>query len=873
MRVCASCGESNPERARFCLACATPLASPARRHGEERKLVSVLFCDLVGFTARSDRADPEDVRAVLRPYHARLRVELERFGGTVEKFVGDAVMAVFGAPTAYEDDAERAVRAALRILEAIDELNAAEPTLALTVRVGLTTGQVLVALGARPEQGEGIVTGDVVNTAARLQTVAPAGGVVVDETTWRLTRQLVIYEELAPVTVKGKDEPVPVWRATGARNRTGTVRPVTTPFVARQDELSMLKAAWRRALREPSVQLVTVVGEPGVGKSRLVRELFVALDAEPQPVAWRQGSCLPYGEGITFWALGEVVKAEAGILESDGPTAAAAKLAAAVEAVEDDPAEREWLKARLAPLIGLGDADRPETAQRTESFAAWGRFLEDVAGRSPLVLVIEDLHWADQALLEFLVHLLEWTTSVPLLLVATARPELHERVAGWGGGVRNATTIALGPLSDADTARLLSMLLGRSVMLADTQAILLERAGGNPLYAEEFVRLLADRGLLTPDGDGPGVAEVPAPETVQALIAARLDTLSVERKALLQDAAVVGRVFWSGALAAMGGIDEPEVRQDLHELARKELVRPARRSSVAGQGEYAFWHLLVRDTAYEQIPRAARAGKHRSAAAWIERLAGERVADHAELLAHHYGQALFLARAARLPGAQLAELEQPARRFLTMAGDRTVNLDVARAEAYYLKALDLCPSGHAARAAVLVKAAAAAIQTGRLEVAESQLQAAIAASGDREDAVIRGDALLVLAGLLWNQGKTGAGRAALLEAIELLEREQPGRRLASAYAGMAANRLHAGRAQEALAWADRTLGLAGDLGVVELKVRGLRLRGVARCDLGDLGGWRTCERRWSWPLGTGWGSTPPPPPTTSPSRCGWRRVR
>jgi tetratricopeptide (TPR) repeat protein len=469
------------------------------------------------------------------------------------------------------------------------------------------------------------------------------------------------------------------------------------------------------------------------------------------------------------------------------------------------------------------------------------------------VLVIEHQHWADQALLEFLVHLLEWTTSVPLLLVATARPELHERVAGWGGGVRNATTIALGPLSDADTAWLLSTLLGRSVMPADTQAILLERAGGNPLYAEEFVRLLADRGLLNPDGDGPGLAEVPAPETVQALIAARLDTLSVERKALLQDAAVVGRVFWSGAVAAMGGIDEPEVRQDLHELARKELVRPARRSSVAGQGEYAFWHLLVRDTAYEQIPRAARAGKHRSAAAWIERLAGERVADHAELLAHHYGQALFLARAARLPGAQLAELEQPARHFLIMAGDRTVNLDVVRAEAYYLKALDLCPSGHAARAAVLVKAAGAAIQTGRLEAAESQLQAAIAASGDREDAVIRGDALLVLAGLLWNQGKTGAGRAALLEAIELLEREQPGRRLASAYAGMAANRLHAGRAQEALAWADRTLGLAGDLGVVELKVRGLRLRGVARCDLGDFGGVEDLRTALELALGQGLG--------------------
>ena len=506
-------------------------------------MVSVLFCDLVGFTAASEAADPEDVRARLRPYHARLREEIEAYGGTVEKFVGDAVMAVFGAPVTHEDDAERAVRAGLRLLEAIEELNEADPTLGLQVRVGINTGEAVVALGARPEQGEGLVTGDVVNTAARIQSAAPVGGVAVGEQTYRATSRVFEYDPLEPARVKGKPEPLALWEARAARSRFGTdiTRQYTTPLVGRELEKPLLIGTFERAAQQRSVQLVTLVGEPGVGKSRLVAELFAYLGTKPELTRWRQGRCLPYGEGITFWALGEIVKAEAGILESDSAEVAAAKLEAAVSPEEP---ERQWLLQRLGPLVGV-EAASP--AERQELFAAWRRYLEGLAAARQTVLVFEDLHWADEALLAFLEHLAEWSEGVPLLLLCTARPELYERHPGWAGGIRNATTINLPPLSDQETAELVSHLITTSLLGKELEQGVLERAGGNPLYAEEFVRLLADRDL--------GADEMELPESLQALIAARLDTLSPERKSLLQDAAVLGKVFWVGALAEIGGRD------------------------------------------------------------------------------------------------------------------------------------------------------------------------------------------------------------------------------------------------------------------------------------------------------------------------------
>jgi class 3 adenylate cyclase/tetratricopeptide (TPR) repeat protein len=833
MARCAACGQDNPEGFRFCGACGAPLTTPAHA-GAERRLVTVLFCDLVGFTARSDEADPEDVGALLRPYHPRLRAEIERLGGTLDKLIGDAVMAVFGAPVAHGDDPERAVRCALGMLAAIDELNRAHPALDLAVRIGITTGEALVTLGTG-EDTEGVV-GDVVNTASRLQGVAPVGGVVIGEATFRATGRLFDYQELAPVKVKGKANPVPVWRLLGARSRTGieAVRRPDTPFVGREAELALLRRLFERTVTERAVRLVTVVGEPGVGKSRVVGELAAILGARPEGVVWRQGRCLPYGDGITFWALGEIVKAHAGILESDDPARVASKLGAAVEALLPEAPEAEWLRARLAPLVGIVDpeAARPE---RAELFAAWRRFVEAIAATHPLVLVVEDLHWADPAMLEFLEYLVDRSAGLPLLVVATARPELLERQPGWGDDRRNASTIRLGSLTDAQTATLVAALAGRSALPAPVRALLLERAGGNPLYAEEFVRLLADRGLL--DGGQAAAPELPLPETVHGLIAARLDTPAPAARALLHDAAVVGLVFWSGAVAVMGGTGEEKVQAGLGELEQRRLVHRAATSSVRDQDEFAFWHALVRDVAYAQIPRAGRARRHRAAAEWLETVAGERVADLAEVVVHHYGQALAYARAAGEPEAQVLELTEAARRFLVLAGDRASNLDLDRAGSWYRQALDLSPPGHPQRPQLLARAGRVAFQAGELAEAAAAYEEAIAGLREQGDARGLGAAMVRLAPVRGNQGDTRGATAVLTDAIELLEREPPSPELCSAYEGMAGDRVMSGHAREALKWVDKALTLADDLGgLPEIRPRALDVRGMARYDLGDFGG-------------------------------------
>ena len=765
--------------------------------------MSVLFCDLVGFTASSEAADPEDVRARLHPYHARLREEIERYGGTVEKFVGDAVMAVFGAPVAHEDDAERAVRAGLRILEAIAELNEADPSLALEVRVGIGTGEAVVALAARPEQGEGIVTGDVVNTASRLQGVAPVDGIAVSDQTYRSTERVFDYGQLEAATVKGKSEPLVVWRPLRARARFGTdvTRRYTTPLVGRELERPLLIGTFERAAQQRSVQLVTIVGEPGVGKSRLVAELLAYVEAKPELTRWRQGRCLPYGEGITFWALGEIVKAEAGILESDSAEVAVAKLEAAVSPEES---ERQWLLQRLGPLVGV---EAVSQAERQELFTAWRRFLEGLAAARPSVLVFEDLHWADEALLAFLEHLAEWSEGVPMLVLCTARPELHERHPGWAGGVRNATTINLPPLSDQETAELVAHLITSTVLSRELEQGVLERAGGNPLYAEEFVRLLADRDL---EREGEALEESELPESLQALIAARLDTLSPERKSLLQDAAVLGKVFWVSALAEIGNRDRGEVELALHELARKELVRSARVSTLEGESEYSFWHLLVRDVAYGQIPRAERARRHRSAAAWIERQAGDRVDDLAEVLAHHYLQALELAQAAG-DTEQATELAMPARRFLALAGERALGLDTAQAEAKLARALELTRADDPERPDLTLRWADAAAQAGRPREAADQVEQALAALRERGDQEATGRGLMLLTRVAW---RLGDGRAIELagEAVSVLEQAGPSAALVDAYTQLAIARTNSGAdAETIIASAEQALSLANAL--------------------------------------------------------------
>ncbi len=804
---------------------------------EERKVVSVLFCDLVGFTAASDAADPEDVRARIRPYHQRVRSEIERYGGTVEKFVGDAVMAVFGAPVAHEDDAERAVRSGLRILEAIAELNDEDPPLALQVRIGIDTGEAVVALGARPEEGEGIVTGDVVNTASRLQGAAPVDGIAVSEQTYRQTERVFDYEELEPGQVKGKAEPLALWQPLRARARFGSdvTRTHTAPLVGRELEKTLLVGTFERSVQQRSVQLVTIVGEPGVGKSRLCTELFGYIDERPELVTWRQGRCLPYGEGIAFWALGEIVKAECGILESDSPDEAEAKLERAVPA--DDP-DRIWLAARLAPLVGAP----AEPASQEESFTAWRRFLEALASEGPTVLVVEDLHWADDALLSFLEHLADWSQGVPLLVLSTARPELQEAHPTWAAGLRNATTINLAPLTDEETARLIGSLLERSVLPAETQRALLERAGGNPLYAEEFVRLLSDSGEL-------GEA-VEVPDSVQALIAARLDTLSPERKSLLQDASVMGKLFWAGALAEMGNRDAREVELALHELSRKELVRRSPTSAMLDEAEYGFWHLLVRDVCYGQIPRAARATRHRAAAAWLEHQAGERAEDLADVLAYHYVSALELTRAAG-QAEQAEELEANAIRYLALAGERALPLDVGRAEASLARALALAPAGHPERASLLERWAQAAQQQNRLQETRGALEEALALYRQQDASVAAGRVLTALASALAILGDPRVEEL-LGEALALLEAEPPGPELVAAHAALAGLRAVGSAFREAIAAAERSLALAAELGLPE-PARALGMRGAARAELGERQGLEDMRRALALALEQGQG--------------------
>jgi class 3 adenylate cyclase len=540
------------------------MAEPRR----ERKVVTVLFCDLVGFTSRAESLDPEDVEAMLRPYHARVREELERHGGTVEKFIGDAVMALFGAPLAHEDDPERAVRAALAIRDVADEEG-------LELRIGVTTGEALIRLDARPEAGEGMASGDVVNTAARLQSAAPVNGVLVDETTYRATRHAMEYAEEPAVEAKGKSLPVDVWVVLGARSRFGVdvAHEARAELVGRERELSIMRDSLARARDERVPQLVTLVGVPGIGKSRLVRELSRIADADPELITWRQGRCLAYGDGITLWALGEIVKAQAGIVEQDGPNDVRTKIRRAASDALGEADEVPWVEPHLLALVGLGVETELGGDRRDEAFAAWRRFLEGLAERGPLVLVFEDLHWADDTLLDFVDELAEWVTDVPLLVLGTARPELLDRRPSWGGGKLNAATLAIPPLDNEQAAVLIGRLLERSLLAAEAQRTLLERVGGNPLYAEQFADLYAERGSTD---------ELPIPETLQGIIAARLDGLGAVEKTLLQDAAVVGEVFWVSSLG-----DELEGASiALHGLERKGFIRRQKRSSVAGETEF-----------------------------------------------------------------------------------------------------------------------------------------------------------------------------------------------------------------------------------------------------------------------------------------------
>jgi len=764
----------------------------------ERKVVTVLFADLVSFTSRAEQLDPEDVEEMLAPYHERLRYELERWGGTVEKFIGDAVMALFGAPVTREDDPERAVRAALAIRDWIVEEGKLE------VRIAVNTGEALVKLGARPEAGEGMAAGDVVNTAARLQSAAPVNGIIVGETTYRATAETIDYAERPPVEAKGKEEPIPVWEVVQARARFGVdlAGEARTPLVGRDREVEQLVSALERVREQRASELLTLVGVPGIGKSRLVGELFQSIERGRVLTYWRQGRSLPYGQGVSYWALAEMVKAQAGVLETDSDAEVEAKLASTVERLVDE--DEDWVVAQLRPLVGQGDA----AGTQEESFAAWRRFFEAMAEQRPLVLVFEDIQWADDGLLDFIEQLADWVRDVPMLIVCTARPELLERRSAWGGGKPNAATVTLAPLSDEETAKLVAA-LG-----AETESGLLERCGGNPLYAEQFVRMLAER------GDAQGAL----PETVQGIIAARLDSLAAGEKALLQDAAVMGKVFWLGALGA--------TEQQLHVLRQKEFVQRARRSSVEGEIEYAFKHVLVRDVAYGQIPRADRAPKHLRAGDWIESLG--RPEDHAEMVAHHYVNALDLARAA---GRDDDTLEERTVRALREAGGRALTLNaLPQAAGYYRQALALVPDD----ADVLLSYGRVLyLQAFQGEEELAKARGGLLSAGRRETAA---EATLMLADVAWNEGRRKDAEAYLDEARSFVSDLPASRAQAAVVTEVARYEMLAGRLDTAIEVGVEAIALAEAVGADDLRLRALSTVGVSRADSGDTAGFAELEQ-------------------------------
>jgi class 3 adenylate cyclase/predicted ATPase len=829
VRSCPVCGTENAETAKFCSECGAQLVAPAAAPREERKLVTVVFADLVGSTERAERLDPEDVRALLAPYHARLRHELERHGGTVEKFIGDAVVAVFGAPAAHEDDPERAVRAALAIQEAIAEMNVVDPALALEVRIGVNTGEALVALDARPELGEGIVSGDVVNTGARLQSAAQPGGVLVGEHTFRATERAIVYESHEPVRAKGKAEPLRVWQAVARRASFGIdLAGVTTPLVGRDDERDVLLRALARARARLEPQLVTLVGVPGIGKSRLVRELFQVVDDDPELIVWRQGRSLPYGEGLPLWGLAEIVKAQGGILETDGADEAAAKIAASVRDVAADETEASWLERHLLSLTGAQQARSPGQASLDESFGAWRRFLEALAQQQPVVLVFEDLHWADDALLDFVDSLADRVAGVALLVVCSARPELLERRPGWGGGKRNAATISLAPLTDEETARLLAALLGTPLLPAEEQAVLLQRAGGNPLFAEEYARLLAS-----------GDPAAGAPETLQGVVAARIDALPASEKELLQLASVLGKVFWTDALSRLSGVEAGPLEERLYALERKEFVRREHRSAVAGSRQYAFVHALVRDGAYGQMSRGARADVHRRVADWIDTLPGGRAFDRSEILSHHLLEAI---RYSRLAGLDDAALVPRAVQALRESADRAWSMGVANAGlGSYERLRELDPAVDDDPTFLLSYGLALAWGGGFGEEGAEVLERAAEALAE-EDPAAAAQATITRGEIVWQRGDQAGAFVYFDRARELAERAPMSARKQFTVAQVARFTVLAGRYAEAADLVEQAIAMAEELGDDELLGDALNTRGIARAALGDSR-WEEDSRR------------------------------
>ena len=822
MITCPACATGCPDGSRFCLSCGA-LLDAGRALSTERRTITVLFADLVGFTRLSERLDAEDVDRLLREYGLLARSSIEAYGGVVEKYIGDAVAGVFGVPRLHEDDAERAVRAALRLIDRLPAVTIADEH--VEVRVGINTGPALVRLDVVPGSGQSFIVGDAVNTAARLQQHADPMRVVIGEATHRMVRGAIDCEQLGPVAAKGRTRTLRPWlvNAPIARSGVDLRRAFASPFVGREVELGILEGSFEKtvASREPQFALVT--GEAGIGKSRLVFELARRLEEAPESLTtWRQGRALPHGDGAAFWSLSEIVRQHAGVREDDDPPTVESKLRRAVPSAPD----AGWILERTRPLLGL----EASPASQEENLSAWQRLLELMAAQGPAVLVFDDMQWAHPGTLAFLEHLAAHLSGVPVLVLVVARPELREVRPGLAAGGR-WVTIDLHPLSAGETRRLVGLMAGASA--AQIEPSVAERCGGNPFFTEELVRLLLERRSVPTESTARPRedAETALPDSLVALVAARLDALDPELKGVLADAAVVGQTFWPGAVAAVGGIDEGEVEGRIETLAQREFVRRVATTSLAGEVECSFWHGLTREVAYAALPRGVKAAKHAAVAHWIE--SGEQKEAAAEVLAHHYERALELAEAAG--ESELAgRLTEPAVCALRAAGDRAMPLDVAVAERHYRHALRLCPEDSPLRPHLLVGHGESLLQRGDLAEAQVALERGLLglhAAGDvRAEAVATGS----LATMLWVRSDARALEI-IARAAALLDDEPPSADQVKVLADWGAMCAASYDSDTALTVTSRALELCRELGL-PVSVRALGWRGLARCHFGDAGG-------------------------------------
>ena len=669
LATCPTCGHENSPGHKFCSECGTPVggaaakapASPAREPGE-RRYVSVLFADLVGFTTFSESRDPEEVRAMLTHYFDRARETIERFGGEVDKFIGDAVTAFWGAHSASEDDAERAVRAALELVDTVAALGGEMGIPDLVVRAGVLSGETSVGAGGNEK---GLVVGDIVNTASRLQSAAEPGTVLVGDSTRQLTEAAIRYEPAGDLEMKGKADKVTAWRAMSVVGQRGGVNrweALEPPFVGRVEEFRLLKDQLHATSRDGTARLVSVIGEAGIGKSRLAWELLKYVDGLSETFRWHQGRSPAYGDGVTFWALAEMVRARAGITENEEPVKARTRLRTAVAEFVPDIEEQQWIEPRLAGLLGL-DAVPP--GDRNELFAAIRTFFQRLADERTTVLLFEDLHWADTGQLDFIEELIEMSQDHPILVITLARPELLDRQPQWGTARNRFLSVRLGPIGNPDMR---SLITGMVPGIADeVVALIVSRAGGVPLYAVEYVRMLINAGdLMLEDGEyhlAGELTDVALPDSLHAVVGARLDRLDETHRALVQDASVLGQSFSIEGLTVLTGRPADDLEADLRDLSRRELFRFDADPRSPERGQYHFLQSVIKEVAYGRIAKADRKDRHLKVAAFYEE---ESPVEAAAVIASHYMSAYDAG-----PDEDLATR---ARQALTNAAERALDL-------------------------------------------------------------------------------------------------------------------------------------------------------------------------------------------------------